>query len=76
MLGYINPNLNAKGDLFKEAADKGYFVKNISGLPYLTDFGEFYCGTVDFTNPVARDWYKGIFYHSFLNVIYRKRKFQ
>ena len=24
----------------------------------LVDFGEFYCGIVDFTNPEAADWFK------------------
>ena len=59
VLAYINPNLNSGGTLFAEGASKGHLVKNTSSQPYLTDFGEFTCGTVDLTSPTARDWYKG-----------------
>ncbi|XP_071950242.1 sulfoquinovosidase-like [Antedon mediterranea] len=58
VLGYINPNLNVEGDLFKEGNQYGYFVKNSSGDTYITDFGEFFCGTIDLTNPDAYTWYK------------------
>ena len=58
VLAYINPNLNSEGSIFKEGAPKGYFVKNSTGQPYLTDFGEFYAATVDLTNQDAYDWYK------------------
>lgn len=57
-LAYINPHLNSEGELFKEADNQGYFVKNSTGQTYVSDFGEFYCGTIDFTNPNAWDWYK------------------
>ncbi|KAL4227121.1 hypothetical protein ACF0H5_015094 [Mactra antiquata] len=60
VLAYINPNLNTNGELFKQAAQGGYLVKNNSGQPYLTDFGEFYCGTVDLTSEAAKQWYKGV----------------
>ena len=58
VLAYINPNLNIDGSIFKEGVPKGYFVKNSTGQPYLTDFGEFYAATVDLTNPAAYKWYK------------------
>ena len=61
VLAYINPNLNSKGKIFQEGAPKGYFIKNSTGQPYLTDFGEFYAATVDLTNPDAYNWYKGMF---------------
>ncbi|XP_060557161.1 sulfoquinovosidase-like [Ruditapes philippinarum] len=60
VLGYINPNLNSNGDLYTQAAKGGYLIKKSDGTPYLTDFGEFNCGTVDLTNPNARKWYKEV----------------
>ncbi|MFC4547334.1 alpha-glucosidase [Paenactinomyces guangxiensis] len=59
-LGYINPYLAVEGDLFKTANEKGYLALNEQGETYLVDFGEFYCGVVDFTNPEACDWYKQV----------------
>ncbi|KAK3602065.1 hypothetical protein CHS0354_008020 [Potamilus streckersoni] len=59
VLAYINPYLNIEGSIFQGVKDKGYFVMNSSGQPYISDFGEFYCVTVDFTNPASYEWYKG-----------------
>jgi sulfoquinovosidase len=57
-LGYVNPYLAADGPLFAEAAAQGYFAKRLdSDDPYLVDFGEFDAGVVDFTNPVAAEWF-------------------
>jgi len=58
VLVYVNPNLNSQGDLFKEGDLKGYFIKDSTDKTHLTNFGEFTCGTVDFTNPNAYNWYK------------------
>lgn len=58
VLTYINPYLNAEGDLFKEADSLGHFVKNSTDQTFVSDFGEFYCGTIDLTNPAAVEWYK------------------
>lgn len=57
-LGYINPYLVNDGELYKEAEAKGYLAKKSDGSIYLVDFGEFYCGVVDFTNPEAFDWFR------------------
>lgn len=57
-LAYNNPYLVMEGDLYKEGKEKGYFAKAEDGSEYLVDFGEFYCGVVDFTNPEAYDWFK------------------
>ncbi|XP_062587964.1 sulfoquinovosidase-like [Saccostrea cucullata] len=57
---YVNPNLNNQGPLFKEAESKSYLVKNKTDHTYLFNFGEFFCGIVDLTNPDAYTWYKGV----------------
>ncbi|UOF89088.1 alpha-glucosidase [Fodinisporobacter ferrooxydans] len=59
-LGYINPYVAIEGDLYKTASEKGYLALNKQGEDYLVDFGEFYCGVVDFTNPEACKWYKSV----------------
>ena len=58
VLAYINPNLNIEGHLFKEADTLDYFVKNSTGDTYVVNYGEFYCGIIDLTNPEATEWYK------------------
>lgn len=57
-LAYNNPYLVMEGDLYKEGKEKGYFATKEDGSEYLVDFGEFYCGVVDFTNKSAYHWYK------------------
>jgi sulfoquinovosidase len=57
-LGYINPYLLEGTPLYQEGKEKGYFAVREDGSEYLVDFGEFYCGVVDLTNPEAYEWYK------------------
>ena len=57
-LGYVNPYLVEGGELYKEGKEKGVFAAKADGSEYLVDFGEFYCGVVDFTNPEAYQWFK------------------
>lgn len=57
-MGYINPYLVNDGELYKEGKEKGYFATKQDGSDYLVDFGEFYCGVVDLTNPKAFEWFK------------------
>lgn len=59
-LGYVNPYLVNDGELYKEGKEKGYFATKADGSDYLVDFGEFYCGVVDLTNPEAYEWFKNI----------------
>jgi alpha-glucosidase len=59
-LGYINPYVLEDFPLYNEAQDKGYLATKQDGSKYVVDFGEFYCGVVDFTNPAACEWYKGV----------------
>jgi len=67
-MGYINPYLVEGGVLFREAAEKGYFVKNTAGEDYLFDFGEFNCGVVDLTDPAAFAWYKEVIRHNLIGL--------
>ena len=54
---YMNPHLNAEGDVFVEAERLGYLLKDEPGQTLKQDFGEFLAGTIDFLNPAAQRWY-------------------
>lgn len=57
-LGYLNPYLVNDGELYRQGKEKGVFATKADGSDYLVDFGEFYCGVVDLTNPEAFQWFK------------------
>lgn len=57
-LGYVNPYLVNDGELYRQGKEKGVFATREDGSEYLVDFGEFYCGVVDFTKPEAYEWFK------------------
>ena len=57
-IGDLKPNM--RRNLFQEAKEKGYLVKNDAGEPYLVLNTDFYFGMIDLTNPEARDWYKKV----------------
>lgn len=59
-MGYINPYVLEGKSLYKEAVEKDYLAYDKEGETYLVDFGEFYCGVVDFTNSEAFEWYKEV----------------
>ncbi|MBN2050719.1 MAG: alpha-glucosidase, partial [Spirochaetales bacterium] len=59
-LGYINPFLAVEGNLYREAREKGYCVKNESGEDYLVVVTTFPAAVLDLTNPEAFSWIKGI----------------
>lgn len=72
---YINPYLvDIEGqdrpgpNLFAEARDLGYLVKNQAGEPYQITNTSFTAGIVDLTNPDARTWYKGIIKERMLGI--------
>lgn len=67
-LAYINPYVVNTSEMFKEGAQKDYFVKNKSGGIYLVDFGEFDCGMIDLTNLAAFNWLKEIIKINMLNL--------
>jgi len=57
-LNYINPYLAVDGVLYQEALAGGYLALQLdSDEPYQVDFGEFFAGVVDFTNPAAASWF-------------------
>ncbi len=67
LLGYFNPFLvdvgakpGAKRNLYQEALEKGYLVKDEQGEPYQIDITDFAAGLVDITNPSAFNWLKTI----------------
>ena len=70
-MGYMNPYLVEGGVLFREAAEKGYFVKNAAGEDYLFDFGEYDCGVVDLTRPAAFEWYKNVIKQNLIGLGFR-----
>ncbi|MBI5296608.1 MAG: alpha-glucosidase [Chloroflexi bacterium] len=57
-IGDLKPNL--RRNLFQEAKENGYLVKNQAGEPYLVLNTDFHFGMVDFTNPDAWNWYKSV----------------
>lgn len=59
-LAYINPYVASDKDLCEEAAKRGYLAKDAAGGDYLVEFGEFYGGVVDLTNPEAYAWFKEV----------------
>lgn len=67
-MSYINPYVANDTPMFKDAEPKGYFAKNKDGETYLVDFGEFYCGVVDFTNPDAFDWFKELIKKNLIDI--------
>ena len=58
--GYINPFMALEKDLYKEASAKGYCVKDKDGKDYLVTITTFPAAMIDFTNPEAYEWYKGV----------------
>jgi len=67
MMTYINPFLvdvsekaNSKRNLFREAEQRGFLVKNNDGSTYLIKTAAFYAGLLDLSNPDAYNWMKGI----------------
>lgn len=57
-LTYINPYVASDRDQCEEASKLGYLTKTHDGKDYHVEFGEFYAGVIDLTNPEAYDWYK------------------
>ncbi|HPH95316.1 MAG TPA: alpha-glucosidase [Anaerolineaceae bacterium] len=72
---YISPFLvdvaqkaGVQRNLFKEAAELGYLVKNANGEPYLVQNTDFSAGMVDLTNPAAVNWYKKVIAENLIGI--------
>lgn len=59
-LGYINPFLAIEKEIYQEAAEKGYCVKDPEGKDYLVTITTFPAAMIDLTNPEAYAWYKDL----------------
>lgn len=59
-LGYINPFLAIEKNIYREASEKGYCVKDKKGKDYLVTITTFPAAMIDFTNPEAYEWYKNL----------------
>jgi alpha-glucosidase len=53
----IKPAFLDSHPLYKEIADKGYFVKDKDGSPFVTEFWDGLGSYIDFTNPDAFDFW-------------------
>jgi alpha-D-xyloside xylohydrolase len=57
---WINSYVGQRSKLFDIGKEKGYFIKNLDGSVFQTDFWQPGMAIVDFTNPEACNWYKGL----------------
>ena len=67
-LGYINPFIALEKDIYAEAKEKGYCVKNQNGDDYLVTITTFPAAMVDFTNPKAYEWYKNLIKENMIGI--------
>ena len=68
LLGYINPFIALEKNLYQEAREKGYCVKDKEGKDYLVTITTFPAAMVDFTNPKAYEWYKNIIKENMIGI--------
>lgn len=57
---WINSYVGQRSKLFDIGKVNGYFIKNLDGSVFQTDFWQPGMAIVDFTNPAACEWYKGL----------------
>ena len=54
---WVNPYIGQRSPVFRECADKGYFIRNKDGSVFQTDMWQPGLAVIDFTNPDACEWY-------------------
>ncbi len=57
---WINSYIGQRSKLFDIGKEKGYFIKNPDGSVFQSDFWQPGMAIVDFTNPEACEWFKGL----------------
>ncbi|MCG8417121.1 MAG: alpha-glucosidase [Proteobacteria bacterium] len=67
-LGYINPMLVPEGDLYREAADKGYLIVDQAGEIMHVVLTTFPAALVDLDNPAAVTWFKAVIKEHMLGI--------
>lgn len=67
-LGYINTFLALEGELYCEAASRGYTVKHPDDGEYHVQITDFPAALLDLSNPEARAWIKGVIKEKMLGV--------
>ncbi len=56
---WINPYIAQASPLFDEGMENGYLIRKQDGGVWQSDLWQAGMGIVDFTNPAAREWYRG-----------------
>ncbi|TXT53784.1 MAG: Sulfoquinovosidase [Promethearchaeota archaeon] len=68
-LGYINPYLNNRSPLYKEAKDKGFLLKTGNNEILYDDSTPENCFAIlDLSNPEAFDWIKSVVISNMINI--------
>ncbi len=67
-LGYINPFIALEKNIYAEAKEKGYCVKDKEGNDYQVTITTFPAAMVDFTNPEAYEWYKNLIKENMIGI--------
>lgn len=57
---WINSYIGQRSKLFDIGKENGYFIKNPDGSVFQSDFWQPGMAIVDFTNPEACEWFKGL----------------
>lgn len=67
-LGYINPFLAIEKELYKEASEKGYVIKDNKGEDYLVYVTTFPAAQLDLSNPDTIEWIKGVIKKNMIDI--------
>jgi alpha-glucosidase (family GH31 glycosyl hydrolase) len=56
---WVCPFVSPDSEIFRSLRNKGYLLKTGDGRPYICPWWNGHSGLLDFTNPGARDWFRG-----------------